>query len=743
MAEPATAAAAVFPPVAFPHERLRVAVAGNPNSGKSTLINAIAGTRLHVGNWSGVTVEKKEASVRHKETWLDLVDLPGTYSLSPYSQEEVIATDFLADESPDVIVNVVDATNLERNLYLTVQLLELGIPVVIALNIYDEAEKKGYRFDVPTIAEALGVTVVSTSAINGQGTSELLDAVVRVAADPAAHTPRELNYGSDLDVAICRIESKLAANHPALVSRYPSRWLAIKLLEGDTHVAGKINALGLDALVREATEHLRSVHGEDLEGQVAEARYAQSAGLTREVLTKPKVGKVELTERIDKVVLNRYLGIPLFLVAMWLLFKLMFDFSSPYVDFFDGIINGPIAHWTQAGLEAVGASGWLISLIVEGIIGGVGIVFSFLPIIFTMMFFITLLEASGYMARAAFIMDRAMRSIGLHGKSFIPLLLGFGCNVPAVYATRTLENQKDKVLTSLLIPFMSCGARLPVYVLFTAVFFTRNQPTVLWSLYVLGMVVAMLLGFLFKKTMFKGEAPAFVMELPPYRLPSLRNLFSHTWEKGKHYLVKAGTYIVAASVIVWLLYNVPFGTVNKQETLLGRVGGIVAPVLTPLGFGNWQAGSSLIAGIAAKEVVVSTMGQIYVPSALDEEGAEEEPMPSFTEEIVGVGTSFVTATKDAVTGVLSGLGVTSLAAEAPEEEGTLATPLRNAFTPLSAYAFLAFVLLYVPCMVVIASMRQEFGSWKWPLYSAGVSLVTAWVVAFLIYQVGSLLKIGA
>jgi ferrous iron transport protein B len=721
-------------------KRLKVAVAGNPNSGKSTLVNKIAGTRLHVGNWSGVTVEKKEASFKHGDTILDLVDLPGTYSLSPYSEEEVIAADFLADESPDVIINVVDSTNLERNLYLTVQLLELGIPCIIALNIHDEAEKKGYKFDLHTMSEALGVTVVPTSALTGAGIDELIDAVADVASNPADHVPRTLNYGTDMEGAIRRIQSEISSSYPALVERYPDRWLAIKLLEGDSRIGSKINIATRDKIVEDASHHLRSEHGEDLEAQVAEARYAQATGLAREVLTKPKVSKMELTERVDKIVLNRYLGIPIFLAAMWLLFKVMFDFSSPYIDFFDGLVNGAIAQWAQAGLVAIGASSWVVSLIVDGIIGGVGIVFSFLPVIFTMMLFITLLEASGYMARAAFIMDRAMRSIGLHGKSFIPLLMGFGCNVPSVYATRTLENPKDKILTSLLIPFMSCDARLPVYVLFTAVFFTAYQATVLWSLYVLGIVVAMTLGLIFKKTLFKGDAPAFVMELPPYRMPSLRSLLSHTWEKGKHYLVKAGTWIVAASVIVWMLYNIPYGLENKQETLLGRAGATIAPALEPLGFGTWEAGASLITGVAAKEVVVSTMAQIYAPGVAEE--VAEEPVPTVTEAIVGTGQSFVTATRDAITGLLAGVRVSSLAAEAPEEGGTLAGPLSAAFTPLSAYAFMVFILLYVPCMVVIASMRQEFGSWKWPLCSAGISLATAWVVAFIVYQGGSLLGIG-
>lgn len=718
-----------------------MAVAGNPNSGKSTLINAIAGTKLHVGNWSGVTVEKKQATFKHGDLTLDLVDLPGTYSLSPYSQEEIIAADYLSEQKPDVILDVVDATNLERNLYLTVQLLELGIPMVLALNICDEAQKMGLAIDAARIGRALGVRVVATSALSGSGLGELLDTLADVASDLTGHAPQALSYGEEIDAAVKTIGCRLAADRPALGERYPARWLAMKLLEGDERVIAGADLPDPAALVAMASAQMRAVHGEDLESTVAEARYAQATRLTREVMTRPLRARIELTERIDQIILHRHLGIPIFLAAMWLLFKLMFDVSSPYVDWFGGIVDGPVAHLASAGLEALGTSGWLVSLIVDGIIGGVGIVVSFLPIILTMMFFITLLEASGYMARAAFIMDRSMRAIGLHGKSFIPLLLGFGCNVPAVYATRTLENPKDKVLTSLLIPFMSCGARLPVYVVFTSVFFARGQATVLWSLYLLGLAVAMGLGLIFKKTLFPGEAPAFVMELPPYRMPSLRSLLVHTWEKGKHYAIKAGTYIVAASVIVWLLHHMPWGTVDKRDTYLGRAGAIVAPAFAPMGFGNWQAGASLIAGLAAKEVVVATMAQIYAPARAG--GSATAPAErTFAQEFTDVGVGFLTATRDAATGVFSGFGVTSLSTETPKEGGSLAAPLRAVFTPLSAYAFLVFVLLYVPCMVVLASMRQEFDTWKWPIVSTCVSLGTAWVVSFLVFQVGSLLEIG-
>ena len=739
MSDSNTTVVARKPRAAVSPTKLRVAFAGNPNSGKSTLINTIAGTRLHVGNWPGVTVEMKEASFTHDGHRIDLVDLPGTYSLSPYSQEEVIAADYLAKEKPDVIVNVVDATNLERNLYLTVQLLELGIPTVVALNIHDEAEKKGYRIDTNGIEKSLGVTVIATSAVRKTGLDELLDAIVSTADDPERHKPHEVSYGPDIDQAVSAVLERLGSELVTLPDEYPLRWLAIRLVEQDERISGRF-ANHADRIVMDATEHLRSAHGSDLEALIADARYAVANGIAHQVLKKPATAKVELTERIDSVVLNRFWGIPIFLAAMWFLFKLTFDISTPFVDWMDTVI-GVVSAWAGAGLAAIGASEWISSLVIDGIIAGVGTVFVFLPIILAMMFFVTLLEGTGYMARAAFIMDRAMRSIGLHGKSFIPLLMGFGCNVPSIYATRTLENPKDKVLTALLVPYMSCGARLPVYVLFTAAFFATNQGTVLWSLYVLGIVVAMIMGLIFKRTLFRGEpAPAFVMELPPYRMPSFKSLMIHTWEKGRHFVVKAGTWILLASIVVWVLYSLPWGA-EKHDTLLGRTGQAVAPVLAPLGFGDWQAGASLVTGVVAKEVVVSTMGEIYAPAAVGEEPAEEEAVPTFGEGVTEIATGLVTAVGDSAMGVLSSVGITSIAVEEPGDDGLLGS-LKGTFSPLSAFAFMVFVLLYVPCMIVLVAMRQEFGSWKWAGVSVATTFAAAWVVTFIVYQGGSLLGIG-
>ncbi len=721
---------------------ITVAVAGNPNSGKSTLINAIAGTRLHVGNWPGVTVEKKSAVFEYEGRQIKLVDLPGTYSLSPYTQEEIIARDYLVNEKPDVIVNVVDATNLERNLYLTVQMLELDIPVVIALNIHDEAEKKGYKIDIKTMEEMLRVRVIPTVATKKTGLNDLLKAITGIADSVSMHRPKKLNYGDDIESAALTVEKHIISSLPQLAKKYPVRWLAFKLMEDDSHVMEEINIGGNASLIEEAAKHLKNAHGDDIESIMADERYALASGLTHEVLKKPEFRKMEITEKIDKIVLNRFLGIPIFLAAMWFVFKFTFDFSASFADWLDTMIAGPFKRWAEAVFGFIGAPLWTTSLVTDGVIAGVGFVLVFVPVIFAMMFFITFLEGSGYMARAAFVMDRAMHAIGLHGKSFIPMLLGFGCNVPAVYATRTLENPRDKALTSLLIPLMSCGARLPVYVVFIGAFFTAYAGTVLWSLYVMGIALAVLMGIIFKKTLFKGESPMFIMELPPYRMPSFRSLMIHTWEKGKHFLIKAGTYILAVSILVWFLLNLPWGVENKKDSYLGKMGQVIAPALEPIGFGNWEAASSLVSGLIAKEIVVGTMGEIYVQKAED----EKKEKPTLTDDLKEMGTSFAGAVKDSASNVISTFGIASMSSEESAEEKEERSPLRdtikNKFTPLSAYAFITFVLLYMPCVVVAIAMRQEFGTWKWFGIAFAYQMVLAWVVAFVIYQGGKLMGFG-
>ncbi|MEW6333107.1 MAG: ferrous iron transport protein B [Thermodesulfobacteriota bacterium] len=716
---------------------ITVAVAGNPNSGKSTLINAIAGARLHVGNWPGVTVEKKSASFHHRGRPVTLVDLPGIYSLSPFSQEEIIARDYLVHEKPDVIVNVVDATNLERNLYLTFQLLELGAPVVMALNIFDEAEEKGLRIDTKSLASLLGIPVVPTVATKKEGIDGLIETALESAESSPVLRSQHITYGGDIEDAVSSIQAELEAGDgkPAAL---PRRWLALKLLESDEQVLAETGLKADAPFIRAATRHLREAHGEDLAALMADARYDRAAGVTRESLQKPERRKREITERIDTIVLNRYMGIPLFLIAMWLVFKLTFDISSPFTDWIDGTMTGPLKRQAAALLGGIGSPEWTVSLLTEGIVTGVGFVLAFVPAIFAMMFFITFLEGSGYMARAAFVMDRAMHAIGLHGKSFIPMLLGFGCNVPAIYATRTLENPRDRVLTALLIPLTSCGARLPVYVVFTGAFFADSAGTVLWSLYTLGIVLAILMGLVFKKTLFRGESPLFIMELPPYRMPSLRSLLIHTWEKGKHFLIKAGTYILAVSVLVWFLLNLPWGVAEKKDSYLGKTGQAIAPIFQPLGFGTWEASSSLISGIIAKEIVVGTMAEIYAVGG-DE---EKEAAPPLADDLRKIGVTFMKASRDAAVNAVSTFGIASLTGNEGELNARLNGMIVKAFTPLSAYAFMVFVLLYMPCVVVAIAMRQEFGTWKWFGAAFAYQTVLAWGVACVIYQGGRLLGLS-
>lgn len=716
-------------------EAITIAVAGNPNSGKSTLINAVAGTRLHVGNWPGVTVEKKFASFEYEGKTINLVDLPGTYSLSPYTEEEIVARDYLVGAKPDVIIDVVDATNLERNLYLTVQLMELGVPLVIALNVYDEAGKKGYTIDTKAMEEMLGVRVVPTIATKRTGLDDLLHAAIDAALGSGPTPPGDLHYGDDIESAANRVRA--AIEETSLLQGYPARWLVFKLMEGDEHVLQLINpGNGVASSIDKAVSHLKAAHDSDIESIMADARHARAAGLTREVLRKKETRKVELTERIDSVALNRFLGIPIFLAAMWLVFKLTFDVSAPFADWMEGIATGPLTGWAKAAIGLTGAPAWTASLVTDGIIAGVGSVVVFVPVIFAMMFFITFLEGSGYMARAAFVMDRAMHAMGLHGKSFIPMILGFGCNVPAIYATRTLENPKDKALTALLIPLMSCGARLPVYVIFIGAFFSDYAGTVLWSLYMMGMVLAVLLGVLFKRTLFRGAAPMFIMELPPYRMPSFRSLMIHTWEKGKHFLIKAGTYILAVAIFVWFLLNLPWGVESKKDSYLGKIGQAVAPVLEPVGFGTWEAASSLISGLIAKEIVVGTMGEIYAVKA-----EEKKEAVSFGEGMKEIVVSFGNAVRKAASNVFSTIGFSSISAE-EEETGRLTAVLQKAFSPLSAYAFIVYVLLYMPCVVVAFAMRHEFGTWKWFGVAFVYQMLLAWGVAFVVYQGGLWLNIG-
>jgi len=584
----------------------------------------------------------------------------------------------------------------------------------------------------------LGVKAITTVATEKNGIDRLMKSVLKVPDHTFQHYKEKLHYDEEIETSINELEQKIKQYPKFTAEKYPLRWFVIKLLEGDRHIFQTMKKFDENFSINVAVSRLTQIYGDDVESIVTSLRYAKAAETTHRVLVKPRIKKGEVTEKIDGIILNKYLGVPIFLALMWFVFKITFDISTPLVDWIDVVISGPVDKWIVIGLITMNSPQWLISLISEGVIAGVGFVIMFVPVIFTMMLFITFLEGSGYMARAAFVMDRAMRMIGLHGKSFIPMILGFGCNVPAICATRILENSKDRILTALLIPFMSCGARLPVYALFIGVFFTAHSGTILWSLYVMGIVLAVVVGIVLKKTLLRGESSSFIMELPPYRMPSFKNLFVYTWERGKHFLVKAGTYILFVSILVWFLLNLPWDVEQKKDSYLGKVGQEVSVVFQPLGFGNWEAAASLITGIIAKEIVVGTMSEIYAENK-EEKAAKEKIRETFIQDIKYSGFSLVKALKDSASNLFSPFRVLSISDNKNESKPTLLRKkLQETFTPLSAYAFLTYVLLYMPCIVAALAMKNEFGSWKWVFISFGYQGVLGWVVAFIIYQTGSL-----
>ncbi len=651
--------------------KITVALAGNPNTGKTTVFNNLTGARQHVGNWPGVTVEKREGNREHKGTSIHVVDLPGVYSLTAYSLDELIARRFILEEKPDLVANVVDASNLERNLYLTTQLLEMGIPVVLVLNMMDMARSRGYQIDPEKLSSLLGVPVVPCVASRSEGTAEVLDAIVAAAE---AHRPGvSLNYGREIEHAVGSLE-ELLRDRP-LPHRATPRWTAIKLLEDDEDMIEGHEEITGDAAVSEAREkslaHLKSVYGEEAETVIADARYGFISGLMKDVVRKPSIERVTASDQIDKIVLNRWLGIPLFLAVLYGLFQVAFTLSVPFMD------------WIDAGFgwladQAGGVEGWFGALLRDGIIGGLGSVLVFVPVIFLLYIALSILEDCGYMARAAFVMDRLMHKIGLHGRSFVPMMLGFGCNVPAIMATRTIENPKDRLVTILVNPLMSCGARLPVYALLAGAFFTAHQGLVVFSMYAIGIILAILLAWVFRKRLVRGESGHFVMELPPYRMPTIKGVAVHTWERGRSFLTRAGTIIFGIVLVIWAL---------DYTGALEPIGRAVAPIFGPAGFGQWQSAVTLVFGILAKEVVVGTFGTLL-------------------------------ATGEA--GIGAALGS------------------QLGWTPLIAYAFMVMTLIYVPCMATIAVTRRETGSWKWTFFMIGYTLILGWLLATLIYQIGRL-----
>ncbi|MBF8982425.1 ferrous iron transport protein B [Lutibacter sp. B2] len=676
---------------------ITIALAGNPNSGKTTLFNAFTGARHSVGNWAGVTVERKEGKIEHNNEQINIVDLPGTYSLSPYSLEEVVARNYIVDESPDVVLNIVDASNIERNLYLSTQLIELGKPVVIALNMMDVAEKKGHKIDCKKLSELLGVPVVPVIAAQKKGIQELLNTILEVAKGKISCTPSDVDYGKEIEVKIKETIEVLKDNIHA--HKFNLRWLALKVLEEDEVILKTIKVdLSKLQLQEQIAVTSEIALKDDLGSMIVSRKYTHIAKIISKAIKKPKVAGLSTSDKVDKILINRWLGLPIFAALMYMVFGFTFNIGNIFLDLIDGSFAA-LGEMVGASLEAAGTAEWLNSLIVDGIISGIGGVLTFVPNIAFLFIALGILEDSGYMARVAFIMDRAMRRVGLSGKAFIPMLMGFGCSVPAVMGTRTLEEESDRLTTILVTPFMSCGARLPIYILFAGVFFPGKEGVVVYSLYMLGILVAVLAALTFKKTLFKGEEVPFIMELPPYRMPTIRGTGLHVWEKVKGYILKAGTVIFAASLIIWFLLGFNLSGVSEMPQSIGAsIGKVFAPIFTPLGFGNWQATLALITGLLAKEAVVSSMAVIY-----------------------GLGETVGSAAVDG------------------DVVGFISTLKTSGFTQLSAYAFMVFTLLYTPCIAVVAVIKRETNSWRWAGFSMVYQFVVAWVVALLVYQVGGLL----
>lgn len=681
---------------------IEIALVGNPNCGKTSFFNRATGLREHVGNYSGVTVDAKEAVFKHKGYTIHLIDLPGTYSITEYTPEELFVRTYITEHHPDIVLNVVDASNLERNLFLTTQLIDMNIRVVMALNMYDELGKEGAALDYHYLGHLLGFPIVPTTASQGEGIDEVLDKIIEVFEDKN-DTSRHIhiNYGTEIEHAIDRVKAVIVPNKD-ITDRFAPRYLAIKMLEGDRIIrevlAVAANYQEIEEVTRRDVLRLEKEYKEDTRTIITNAKYGFIRGALKETYTVGDKDKRQLTSAIDTVLTHHWFGFPVLLLFMWVMFQATFSLGSYPME------------WIQEGVDALGswvagvmAPGPLTDLIVDGVIAGVGGVIVFLPNILILFFFISLMEDTGYMARAAFIMDKLMHKIGLHGKSFIPLLIGVGCNVPAIMATRTLENQRERLLTMLIIPFMSCSARLPVYILMVSAFFPVNQGLILLSIYVIGVGLAILTALLLKKLLFQKISDPFVMELPPYRMPTMRNTLLHMWNKAGQYLKKMGTVILFASVLIWALGYYPRhaeyakqSPEQMENSYIGRVGKAIEPVIKPLGF-DWKMGVSIITGLAAKEIVVSSMGILYHVPEVEED-------------------------------------VQALATNLQQQKDPAGRPV---FTPLVAYCFMLFVLIYFPCMAVIAAIRKEAGG-KWALFTIFYTTSLAWLVAFCVYQTGML-----
>ncbi len=712
---------------------VRVALVGNPNCGKTSLFNIASGSHERVGNYSGVTVDAKEGRFEYKGYHFVLVDLPGTYSLSAYSPEELYVRKNLIDNIPDVVINVVDASNLERNLYLTAQIIDMNLRVVMAMNMYDELEARGDRLDTVTLGHLLGMPVVPTVSRSGQGIDRLFDTVIQIYEhnEPSLSRHIHINHGQELESSIDRIKLLIQKNDD-IRTHYSTRWLAIKYLENDSDVEAIVEALpNHDEIIAARFEENRRIEGllggTSAEAAIVDAKYAFVQGALKETYTPGQVRKKHtITDKIDAVVTNRWAAFPIFILLLYIIFEATFRLGEYPMTWIEWLVEK-----FGAFVATTMPEGMLKDLVVDGIIGGVGSVLVFLPNILILYLFISLLEDSGYMARAAFIMDKLMHKIGLHGKSFIPMIMGFGCNVPAIMATRTIENHKSRLVTMLIIPMMSCAGRLPVYILVAGAFFPRNGSLVLLGLYALGIIMAIISAKVMSRFIKDDNLP-FVMELPPYRVPTSKSVFRHTWEKGKQYLHKMAGIILVASIIIWFLGYFPhhdrYATPAEQQenSYIGMIGKAIEPVLEPLGF-DWKMGVGIISGVAAKELVVSTMGVLY--------SGEQERFPSAAGDPGTASAGTVSSqTTDATAPVTAGSETETVSGDT-----MLQNALARTTTPAAALAFMVFVLLYFPCIATFVAIKNESGGWKWAVISAVYTIVLAWIVAFIVYRTALLL----
>ena len=684
------------------HHNIRVALVGNPNCGKTSLFNYASGSHEHVGNYSGVTVDAKEGHLHYKDYDITLVDLPGTYSLSAYSPEELYVRKNLLEALPDVVINVVDASNIERNLYLTTQLIDMNLRVVMALNMYDELRHKGDELDIKQLGYLLGMTICPTVGRTGEGIPELLDTVIAIyeQADPKLARHIHINHGKELERSIRHVQPLIAQNEE-LKAHYSTRYLTIKYLEGDKEVEEQLSTMPniQDITFARADEavNIWEMMECSLESAFVDAKYAFIQGALAETYKKYQTERPKrtLTDKIDAIVTSQWLAFPIFVLLLWLIFWATFTIGQYPMDWIDAGVA-----WLGDKVGALLPDGWFKDLLVDGCIAGVGSVLVFLPNILILYFFISIMEDSGYMARAAFIVDKMMHRIGLHGKSFIPMVMGFGCNVPAIMATRSIESRKSRLVTIAIIPFMSCAGRLPIFVLFAGAFFPANPATALLGIYLLGIVLAILSALLIGKFVKDDDLP-FVMELPPYRIPTAKAIGRHTWEKGRQYLEKMATTILIFSVCLWALGYFPrhegaTKAYQQEHSYIGYIGKAIEPAMEPMGF-NWKMDVGLLAGIGAKELVISSLGVTY---AQDGEAFQEGD---------------------------------------EQEETALQHALKATVPTAAALAFMVFVLLYFPCIATFVAIKNETGKWRWAILLCAYTILVAWVCAFAAYRIGLLI----